>query len=102
MVSTMNVAAVAGPSAQIEIRTQAAQPQPAQRAVDSSAAGSGNLSQQAASTYEILRGGAGFPPSAEPTFVLPTNSRGFEQLYNALQAVAVEHVYPAPIFSFTA
>jgi hypothetical protein len=61
-----------------------------------------NLSQQAAGTYHVLSGGAAFPASNTPTFVLPANARGLIQLYNAIQAIAVERVYPAPIFSFSA
>ena len=71
-------------------------------AVSTSPTPSGNLSQQAAKTYQVLQGGAGFPPSSDPTFVLPPDGRGFIQLFNTIQAIAVEHVYPAPIFSFNA
>ena len=71
-------------------------------AQNASSAPSGNLTQQAVKTYQVLQGGAGFPPSADPTFVLPPDSRGFVQLFNTIQAIAVEHVYPAPIFSFSA
>ncbi len=63
---------------------------------------SANLSQQAAPTYQVLQGGAGLPPSANPSFVLPPGGAGFLRLYAALEAIAVEHVYPAPIFSFSA
>ncbi|HEY5340586.1 MAG TPA: hypothetical protein VIK27_06135 [Candidatus Aquilonibacter sp.] len=61
-----------------------------------------NLSQQAAPIYQVLQGGAGLPPSANPSFVLPPSGAGFLRLYAALEAIAVEHVYPAPIFSFSA
>jgi hypothetical protein len=61
-----------------------------------------DLSAAAAPTYRVLQGGGGLPASATPSFVLPANGRGFLALFNALQAIAVEHVYPAPVFSFSA
>jgi hypothetical protein len=67
----------------------------------SSTAGS-NLSEQAAPTFRVLQGGGGLPPSGSPSFVLPPNGVGFLRIFTALEAIAVEHVYPAPIFSFSA
>ena len=79
-----------------------AAPAPSPASVAQGLSPSGNLSQQAAGTYHVLSGGAAFPASNTPTFVLPANARGLIQLYNAIQAVAVERIYPAPIFSFNA
>jgi hypothetical protein len=61
-----------------------------------------NLSEQAAPVYQVLRAGATIPPSSAPGYVLPPYGHGFSQLFNAIQAIAVEHVYPAPVFSFSA
>jgi hypothetical protein len=61
-----------------------------------------NLTAAAAATYRVLGGGAAYPPSSTPSFVLPANGLGYLQLYQTLLAIAVERVYPAPIFSFEA
>lgn len=61
-----------------------------------------NLSNEAASTFQVLQGGAASPASGSPAFVLPADAAGFLRLYQALQAIAIERVYPAPIFSFQA
>jgi hypothetical protein len=61
----------------------------------------GNLSQAAKPVFEALQAAAAFPPSANPTYVLPANGN-FLRLFSAVQAIAAERVYPAPVFSFTA
>ncbi len=61
----------------------------------------GNLSQAAQPVFDALQSAAAFPPSADPTYVLPANG-SFLRLFNAVQAIAAERVYPAPVFSFTA
>jgi hypothetical protein len=60
-----------------------------------------NLSQAAKPVFEALQSAAAFPPSADPTYVLPVNGN-FLRLFSAVQALAAERVYPAPVFSFTA
>lgn len=61
----------------------------------------GNLSEAARPVYEALQAAAAFPPSTNPAYMLPSNGN-FLRLFSAVQAVAVERIYPAPIFSFTA
>jgi hypothetical protein len=75
------------------VRAVVAAPQPASPA---------SLSAQAAPTFAVLQAGAGLPPSANPAYVLPASAQGFLRLFAALQAVAVERIYPAPVFSFQA
>jgi hypothetical protein len=60
-----------------------------------------NLSQAAQPVFEALQSAAAFPPSATPSYVLPPNSN-ILRLFSAVQAIAAERVYPAPVFSFTA
>jgi hypothetical protein len=62
----------------------------------------GNLTDQAAQVYAVLRAGSTIPASYSPGYVLPVNEFGFSRLFSTLAAIAVEHVYPAPIFSFQA
>ncbi|HEX8806219.1 MAG TPA: hypothetical protein VF741_04680 [Candidatus Aquilonibacter sp.] len=61
----------------------------------------GNLSEAAKPVFEALQSAAAFPPSTNATYVLPINGN-FLRLFSAVQAVAAERVYPAPVFSFTA
>ena len=61
----------------------------------------GNLSQAAAPVFEALQSAAEFPPSMDPTYVLPVGG-DYLRLFSAVQAIAAERVYPAPVFSFTA
>ena len=99
----MNVASVTHLAAAVPLqRAVPAVPASAPAVASAPAPATGNLSQQAAKTFGVLQGGAAFPPSATPTYVLPANGRGFSQLFNTLQAIAVEHFYPAPIFTFSA
>ncbi|MGC2128513.1 MAG: hypothetical protein WA629_00330 [Candidatus Aquilonibacter sp.] len=65
------------------------------------ASASQNLSQAAYATYQVLQSVAGIPPSSDPTFVPPPNGNAL-RLYSAVQAIAAERVYPAPVFSFSA
>ncbi len=65
------------------------------------ATASQNLSQAAFPTYQALQSAAVVPPSTDPTFVPPANGNAL-RLYSAVQAIAAERVYPAPIFSFSA
>ncbi len=60
-----------------------------------------NLSQLAAPVYQALQSTAAFPPSSDPTFVVPLGT-GVLRLYEAVQAIAAERLYPAPVFSFAA
>ncbi len=60
-----------------------------------------NLSQVSKPVYEALQSAAAFPPSANPSYVLPPNSN-FLRLFSAVQAIAAERIYPAPVFSFRA
>jgi hypothetical protein len=60
-----------------------------------------NLSQTAYPTYQALQSVAGIPPSSDPTFVPPASGNAL-RLYSAVQAIAAQRVYPAPIFSFSA
>jgi hypothetical protein len=60
-----------------------------------------NLSQVSKPVYEALQSASAFPPSANPTYVLPPNSN-FLRLFSAVQAIAAERIYPAPVFSFRA
>ncbi len=62
----------------------------------------GNLSEAAKPIFEALQSAAAFPPSANPTYVLPVNGSNFLRLFTAVQALAAERVYPAPVFSFRA
>jgi hypothetical protein len=62
----------------------------------------GNLTQQAASVFQVLRAGTTYPASSNPSYVLPVDGFGLSRLFSTLQAIAVERVYPAPIFSFQA
>jgi len=41
------------------------------------------------------------PPSSDPTFVPPASGSAL-RLFAAVQAVAAERIYPAPVFSFSA
>lgn len=61
----------------------------------------GNLSQAAQPVFAALQSVAAFPPSADPSYVLPPNGN-FLRLFSAVQAIAAERIYPAPVFSFTA
>jgi hypothetical protein len=61
----------------------------------------GNLSEAAKPVFEALQSAAAFPPSAIPTYVLPTNGN-FLRLFSQVQAIAAERIYPAPVFSFSA
>jgi hypothetical protein len=63
---------------------------------------SGNLSEAAKPVFEALQSAAAFPPSATPTYVLPTDGSDFLRLFTAVQAIAAERIYPAPVFSFQA
>jgi hypothetical protein len=65
------------------------------------AGSAGNLSQAAKPVFEALQSAAAFPPSASPTYILPVNGN-FLRLFSAVQALAAERVYPAPVFSFIA
>ncbi|MGA7569248.1 MAG: hypothetical protein WCC70_04755 [Candidatus Aquilonibacter sp.] len=64
------------------------------------ASASQNLSQTAYPTYQALQSVTAIPPSSDPTFVPPPNGNAL-RLYAAVQAIAAERVYPAPIFSFS-
>lgn len=61
----------------------------------------GNLSQVAHPVYEALQAAATLPPSPNPTFIPPANGNAL-RLYAAVQALAAERIYPAPVFSFRA
>ncbi|MGB6984941.1 MAG: hypothetical protein WBD74_03070 [Candidatus Aquilonibacter sp.] len=61
----------------------------------------GNLSQAAYPVYEALQAAAALPPSPNPTFIPPASGNAL-RLYAAVQALAAERVYPAPVFSFRA
>jgi hypothetical protein len=58
-----------------------------------------DLSQAARPVYEALQSAWTVPASKAPAFVLPP-SGGVLRLFEAVQAIAAERVYPAPIFSF--
>jgi hypothetical protein len=60
-----------------------------------------NLTQLAAPVYQALQSTAAFPASSDPAFVVPLGT-GVLRLYEAVQAIAAERVYPAPVFSFAA
>ncbi len=60
-----------------------------------------NLSQAAYPVYQSLQAAATIPPSSDPMFVPPANGNAL-RLYSAVQAIAAERVYPAPVFSFSA
>lgn len=60
----------------------------------------GNLTQQAAKVFSVLRAGTTY--TSTPAYVLPANGVGLSRLFSTLQAIAVERVYPAPLFSFQA
>jgi len=62
---------------------------------------SGNLSEAARPVYQALQAAIALPPSATPEFILPAGG-SFLRLFTAVQAVAAERIYPAPIFSFSA
>jgi hypothetical protein len=62
----------------------------------------GNLSQAAKPVFEALQSAAAFPPSAVPSYVLPVNGSNFLRLFTAVQEIAAERIYPAPVFSFQA
>lgn len=62
---------------------------------------SGNLSQAAKPVFEALQAAVALPPSSNPAFVLPANG-DFLRLFAAVQAIAAERIYPAPVFSFSA
>lgn len=61
----------------------------------------GNLTQAASPVYEALQAAATLPPSPNPTFIPPATGNAL-RLYAAVQALAAERVYPAPVFSFRA
>jgi hypothetical protein len=63
--------------------------------------GGSNLTQLAAPVYQALQSTAAFPASSDPAFVVPLGL-GVLRLYEAVQAIAAERVYPAPVFSFAA
>lgn len=62
----------------------------------------GNLSQAAQPVFEALQSAAALPASANPTYVLPVMGSNYLRLFSAVQAIAAERVYPAPVFSFSA
>jgi len=66
------------------------------------AAGSQNLTALSKPVYQALQSAAAFPASANPSYVLPADASNFLRLFSAIQATAVERVYPAPVFSFLA
>jgi hypothetical protein len=68
---------------------------------DDSFARLANLSEVSEPVYQALQSAAAFPPSANPGYVLPSNGN-FLRLFNAVQAIAAERIYPAPVFSFRA
>jgi len=61
----------------------------------------GNLSQAAQPVYDALQSAPALPPSATPLFIPPVNGNVL-RLYAAVQALAAERIYPAPVFSFRA
>ena len=61
----------------------------------------GNLSAAAAPVYQALQAASSLPPSVSPSFILPANGNAL-RLYAAVQAIATERIYPAPVFSFRA
>lgn len=71
------------------------------RAAPETPVAKGNLSQVAAPVYEALQSAAALPPSPNPTFIPPATGNAL-RLYAAVQALAAERVYPAPVFSFRA
>ncbi len=71
------------------------------RATPETPVAKGNLSQVAAPVYEALQSAAALPPSPNPTFIPPATGNAL-RLYAAVQALAAERVYPAPVFSFRA
>jgi hypothetical protein len=60
-----------------------------------------NLSDAAYPTYQALQSTGAIPPSTDPTFVPPPGGNAL-RLYSAVQAIAAERIYPAPVFSFSA
>jgi hypothetical protein len=62
---------------------------------------SSNLSEAAKPVYQALVAAATIPPSTDPTFVPPSSGNAL-RLYSAVQAIAAERIYPAPVFSFSA
>ena len=64
-------------------------------------AAQGNLSQAAGPVYEALQAASTLPPAPNPTFIPPASGNAL-RLYAAVQALAAERVYPAPVFSFRA
>lgn len=69
---------------------------------DHSIANTQNLTELSKPVYQALQSVAAFPASANPSYVLPSDTSNFLRLFSAIQATAVERVYPAPIFSFLA
>jgi len=61
-----------------------------------------NLSEAAKPVYQALQSAAAFPPSANPSYVLPVQTGNFLRLFSTVQAIAAERLYPAPVFSFLA
>lgn len=61
----------------------------------------GNLSEAAKPVYEALQSAAALPPTTNPGYVLPANEN-ILRLFSAVQAIAAERIYPAPVFSFSA
>jgi hypothetical protein len=70
-------------------------------AVVPSAATPKNLSEAAHPVYQALQSAGAIPPSSDPTFVPPASGSAL-RLFAAVQAVAAERIYPAPVFSFSA
>ena len=69
--------------------------------VPAAPAAQGNLSQAAGPVYEALQAASTLPPAPNPTFIPPASGNAL-RLYAAVQALAAERVYPAPVFSFRA
>jgi hypothetical protein len=59
-----------------------------------------NLSLAAAPVYQALQSAWAAADAHVPLFVLPPDGGSVLRLYEAVQAIAAERVYPAPVFSF--
>jgi hypothetical protein len=97
----MDVSAIRSSEPTVAISPQPSRVVPATPTATALPAASSNLSEAAKPVYQALQAATTIPPSADPTFVPPSGGNAL-RLYAAVQAIAAERVYPAPVFSFSA
>jgi hypothetical protein len=61
-----------------------------------------NLTEVSKPVFQALQSITALPPSTNPSYVLPSNTSNLLRLFSVIQSIAVDRIYPAPVFSFTA